>query len=154
MSPTPNARPAQLDNPPPRKRVALAPLFRPGQDPEARQAAGIESVGLLGTRYTMEQSFYRGRLTDQHDLNVIVPAEIDRASVHNVIYDELCKGQIREPSRELFRRIVETLATEGAEGIILGCTEIGLLLGPSDVGQPLFDTTQIHARAAVDRALE
>jgi aspartate racemase len=120
---------------------------------DAVRARGVRKVGLLGTRFTMEEPFYRERLTSRFGLEVLTPGEADRARVHSVIYEELCFGVTREPSREDFRRIAAAMADAGAEGIILGCTEIMMLLGPDDVRVPVFDTTAIHAHAAVDRAL-
>ena len=120
---------------------------------QAIRRAGLTTVGLLGTRFTMEQDFYRGRLTDRHGLRVIVPAPVDRETVHRVIYEELCRGQVREDSRAHYCRIIEQLVEAGAEGIILGCTEIALLVGPGDASAPLFDTTGLHARAAALWAL-
>ena len=119
----------------------------------AIKAAGHLSVGLLGTRFTMEQDFYRQRLQDRHGLQVIVPEADDRRVVHDVIYDELCRGLVRDDSREAYRRIMEDLVARGAEAIILGCTEIGLLVGAQDARVPLFDTTALHAAAAVEAAL-
>jgi aspartate racemase len=114
---------------------------------------GLKKVGLLGTRFTMEEAFYKDRLIDKHGLEVIIPPADEREIVHRVIYDELCLGEIKGASKEAFTRIMEHLIASGAEGIILGCTEIGLLVGPQDSSVPLFDTTQIHAQAAVDHAL-
>jgi aspartate racemase len=114
---------------------------------------GLEKVGLLGTRFTMEQDFYRGRLCEAHGLEVLIPPEEDRARVHAVIYDELCHGEIHPDSRAEYRRIVDDLVTRGADGVILGCTEIGLLIGRQDAAVPLFDTAQIHAERAVEYAL-
>lgn len=124
-------------------------------DPTAGEAirAGFSAVGLLGTRFTMEEEFYRARLRERHGLAVIVPAAPEREIVHRVIYEELCLGRIREDSRAEFRRILAGLAERGAQAVILGCTEIGLLVGPGDAPVPLFDTTAIHARAAAERAL-
>lgn len=124
-------------------------------DPTAARikAARVGTVGLLGTRFTMEQEFYRGRLEGEHGLRVIVPGEADRATVHRIIYDELCLGQINEGSRAEYRRIMARFVERGAEAIILGCTEIMLLVGPDDASVPLFDTTRIHAEAAVELAL-
>jgi len=115
--------------------------------------AGVEKVGLLGTRFTMEEAFYRGRLQDLHGLDVLVPPAEEREVVHRVIYEELVLGKIRPESRSEFQRIVGAMEGSGAEGVILGCTEIGLLLGPGDAGVPLFDTALIHAEAAADHAL-
>jgi aspartate racemase len=119
----------------------------------AVRAAGLQTVGLLATGYTMEQDFYVGRLRDRHGLDVLVPDEADRRVVHAVIYDELCVGVVRDASRDEYRRIVASLVERGAEGILLGCTEIDLLIGPEDAAVPVFDTTALHARAAVDLAL-
>lgn len=116
-------------------------------------AAGHRTVGLLGTRFTMEQDFYRERLREVHGLQVIVPDADDRSLVHDVIYDELCRGVVRDSSREAYRRIMDALVASGADAIILGCTEIGLLVGAQDARVPLFDTTALHANAAVDAAL-
>jgi aspartate racemase len=114
---------------------------------------GIKCIGLLGTRFTMEEEFYKGRLVDKHGLDVIIPDDEGREIVHRVIYDELVLGQIKPASREQYVRIMAHLAAQGAEGIILGCTEIGLLVGDQDSPVPLFDTTRIHAVAAVEYAL-
>jgi len=114
---------------------------------------GLHQVGLLGTRFTMEKDFYRGRLEDEHGLSVLIPLEDDRKTVHEVIYHELVLGEIRERSRERYLEIIQRLADRGAEGIILGCTEIGLLLKQQDVQLPVFDTAQIHAWIAVQAAL-
>ncbi len=114
--------------------------------------AGLERVGLLGTRFTMEEDFYRGRL-EAHGLSVIVPDAPSRDVVHRVIYDELCRGDVLEQSRAEFRRIIRTLVERGAQGIILGCTEIGMLVTESDSPVPLFDTTVVHAEAVVELAL-
>jgi aspartate racemase len=116
------------------------------------RAAGISKVGLLATRFTMEQDFYRGRL-ERNGLEVVVPDADERTEIHRVIYDELCLGMIRDESRETYRAIMASLVKRGAEGLILGCTEIGLLVGASDTTVPVFDTTRIHAEAAVDWAL-
>lgn len=117
-------------------------------------AAGHSVVGLLGTRFTMEQPFYRDRLSARHGLAVVVPDTEDRATVHRIIYDELCLGLIRPESRLEYRRIMRALSDQGAQAIILGCTEITLLVGQEDSALPLFDTTAIHARAAARKALE
>ena len=119
---------------------------------EAILATGKKTVGLLGTRFTMEQDFYRGRL-EQHGLKVLVPTEADRETVHRVIYEELCVGQISAESRKDYLRIIDALGDAGAEGVIEGCTEIGLLVQSQHTDMPLFDTTEIHAQAAVARAL-
>ncbi len=120
---------------------------------EAVLEQGIERVGLLGTRFTMEEDFYKGRLAEDHGLEVLVPDAEDRAIVDRVIFSELCLGKILEESRSEYERIIRGLADRGAEGVILGCTEIGLLVGPDDSALPVFDTTRIHSVTAVDRAL-
>jgi aspartate racemase len=119
----------------------------------AIRAAGLRCVGLLGTRFTMEERFYRGRLVEQHGLEVLVPEAADRAVINRVIYEELCLGVIREESRAQYRAVIERLVEQGAEGVILGCTEITLLVSQADSAVPLFDTTRLHALAAVDFAL-
>ena len=115
-------------------------------------AAGCKKVGLLGTRFTMEQAFYTDRL-QQYGLQVSIPNQQDRDIVHRVIYEELCLGVLRDESRDHYRRIMAGLVAQGAEAIILGCTEIALLVDQSDAAVPLFDTTRIHAGKAVDMAL-
>jgi aspartate racemase len=120
---------------------------------DAVRARGLQTVGLLATAYTMEQDFYVGRLRDRHGLEVLVPGEADRAIVHRVIYDELCVGVVEDASRAEYRRIMATLAERGAEAILLGCTEIDLLVGPEDSPVPVFDTTRLHAERAVELAL-
>jgi aspartate racemase len=116
------------------------------------RAAGLARIGLIATRYTMEQDFYRGRLATRHGLEVLVPAEPDLTLVHDVIYDELCQGRVSDESREQYRRIIAALEGAGADGIIYGCTEIDLLVGPQDAAVPVFDTTRIHVEAAVEWA--
>ena len=124
-------------------------------DPTAQRikAAGIRRVGLLGTAFTMEQDFYKGRLARQHGLDVLVPDAPDRALVHRVIYEELVQGRIEPASREAYRGVIARLVDRGVEAIILGCTEIMLLVGQEDSAVPLYDTTLLHAEAAVERAL-
>ncbi|WP_429035441.1 aspartate/glutamate racemase family protein [Aeromonas veronii] len=117
------------------------------------RADGITRVGLLGTRFTMEQDFYKGRLQDRFGLAVLVPDEAGRERVHRIIYDELCLGEIRESSRAEYLAIIAGLAAAGAEAVILGCTEIALLVGDARAAVPLYDTTAIHAEAAVALAL-
>ena len=109
---------------------------------------------LLATRYTMEQGFYKGRLRDKHGINVQVPDTGGRALVHGIIYEELCQGNIRDESKQKYLAIVEQARLSGADGLILGCTEVGLLLSAADVNLPVFDTTEIHARAALDFAFD
>ena len=123
-------------------------------DPTARaiQQAGHTTVGLLGTRFTMEQDFYRQRL-EQHGLTVLTPGEADRERVHQIIYQELCLGQVRDASRQAYLRVIAELGAQGAQAIILGCTEIGLLVQPEHCKLPLFDTTALHARSAAHWAM-
>ncbi|MDA1782600.1 aspartate/glutamate racemase family protein [Bacillus cereus] len=113
----------------------------------------IQKVGLLGTKYTMEQDFYKSRI-EEHDIKVIVPSGTNREKVNEVIYTELCLGKIVVQSREYYKRVIEELVQEGAQGIILGCTEIGLLIKQENVSVPIFDTTHIHAIEAVKVALD
>jgi aspartate racemase len=120
---------------------------------EAIKARGITSVGLLATRYTMEQDFYRDRLSQRHGLEVLVPDEPGRTVVHDVIYEELVHGRVEERSRAAYRDVMTRLVERGAEAIILGCTEIELLVREADATVPLFDTTRIHAERAVELAL-
>jgi aspartate racemase len=120
---------------------------------EKIKAAGISRVGLLGTRFTMEHDFYKGRLIDKFGLDVLTPGESEREMVHHVIYDELCLGIVRQESREQYIQTMDKLVRAGAEGIILGCTEIELLVHDGDSQVPLFPTTRIHAIAAVEYAL-
>lgn len=115
--------------------------------------AGVAVVGLLGTRFTMEQDFYRDRLRERHGLDVLVPPQDDRDAVHRIIYEELCMGQVVPASRLQFVRIMADLAARGAQAIILGCTEFAMLVGAEDATVPLFDTTRMHALAAVALAL-
>lgn len=112
----------------------------------------LSRIGLLGTRFTMEQAFYRGRLQAQ-GIEVLTPNEADREIVHRIIYEELCLGKIKDDSREEYRRIIHSLEQQGAQGIIFGCTEITLLVGAEDASVPVFDTTAIHAEAAAAFAL-
>ena len=121
---------------------------------EAIKERGLSKIGLLGTKFTMEEDFYRGRLVEKHGLDVLIPETEDREIVHRVIYDELVLGEIKSESREAYKQIIEKLIAAGAQGIILGCTEIGLLVKDGDSRVPLFDTTYIHAVSAVEYALE
>ena len=121
---------------------------------EAVRGEGLQTVGLLATRYTMEQDFYVGRLRDAHGLELVVPGEPDRTIVHDVIYDQLCIGVVDDHSRREYRRIMRDLVDRGAQGILLGCTEIDLLVGDEDAPVPVFDTTRLHARRAVGLALK
>ena len=113
----------------------------------------IQKVGLLGTRFTMEGDFYKKRLKDNYDIEVIIPEDADRQIIHDIIYNELCLGIIKDDSRQKYIDIINKLCANGAEGIILGCTEIPLLIKQSDVLIPVYDTTKIHAESAVDFAL-
>jgi aspartate racemase len=124
-------------------------------DPTAERirSAGLRRVGLIGTAFTMEQDFYRGRLAERFGLDVIVPGPEDRATVHRVIYEELVAGKILPASREAYRGVIARLVEAGAEAVILGCTEIMLLVRPEDSAVPLLDTTALHAEAAIEAAL-
>ncbi|KRE93382.1 aspartate racemase [Paenibacillus sp. Soil766] len=115
--------------------------------------AGIKKVALLGTAFTMEQDFYKGRLVDKYQLEVLIPNAVSRKIVHDIIYEELCLGTINEDSKQSYIEIIQDLVNEGAEAVILGCTEITLLIAQQDAPVPLFDTTKIHAEYAVDFAL-
>lgn len=138
-------------------RVAAAvriPLLHIADPTAARiRALGVGTVGLLGTAFTMEQDFYKGRLQHRFGLHVLVPEANDRALVHRVIYDELVQGRIEPSSRDTIRAVIARLVERGADAVILGCTEIMLLVRSEDSPVPLFDTTRLHAEAAVDRAL-
>ena len=113
----------------------------------------VKKIGLLGTAFTMEQAFYKGRLTEKYGLEVIVPDPSDRGLVHDIIYRELCMGVVNPTSKQTYLRIVDKLYKMGAEGVILGCTEIGMLIGQNDTDTPLYDTTKIHAQKAVEWAV-
>lgn len=119
----------------------------------AIKKAGYSSIGLLGTRFTMEQDFYKQRLQDKYGLEVLTPSEDDRTKVHDVIYNKLCQGIVEPGDRETYLAIMDKMSEQGAQGIILGCTEIALLVKPEHTAIPLFDTVAIHAQAAVDFAL-
>jgi len=120
---------------------------------EVLKADGVTRVGLLGTAFTMEQDFYKGRLADQHDIKVVVPEPLDREIVHNAIYQELCLGEINPISKQAYLRIINELREQNVDGIILGCTEICMLVNQKDTQIKLYDTTAIHALQAVDQAL-
>jgi aspartate racemase len=124
-------------------------------DPTAKEikAAGIQKIALLGTRFTMMEDFYKGKLIRDHGLDVIIPSDTEMDIIHKVIYDELCLGIVKDSSRGQYKKIIDNLVRNGAEGVILGCTEIGLLIKDADSPIPVFDTTAIHAEAAVDYAL-
>lgn len=115
---------------------------------------GVHRPGLLGTKFTMEESFYKGRLQEKYGLEVIVPVDTDRNAVDGIIYNELCVGVIKQASKERFQEVIKGLVSNGADGVILGCTEIPLLVSQEEVDVPLFDTTTIHSRAAVKLALK
>jgi len=121
---------------------------------EAIMEKKLDKVALLGTRFTMEEDFYKKTLREKYKLNVIIPSESDREVIDHVIYTELCRGIMNQSSREQFKAIIEKLASNGAQGVILGCTEIPLLISQQDAEIPLFDTTKIHAQAAVEMALQ
>lgn len=125
-------------------------------DPTANaiRQAGLTTVGLLGTRFTMEQDFYKHRLQEKHGLTVLTPNAADREDVHRIIYEELCLGVMQENSRAIYRRVMANLVEQGAQAIILGCTEITLLVGAEDASVPLFDTTYLHARQAALHSLQ
>ncbi len=114
---------------------------------------GFSKVGLLGTKFTMEEDFYKKRLKEKYDIEVIIPEKEERETIHNIIYNELCLGKITGTSKDKFLKIIKNLNTNGAEGVILGCTEIPLLIKAGDVEIPIFDTTTIHAKASVEFAL-
>jgi aspartate racemase len=120
---------------------------------DAIRQAGLKTVGLLGTRFTMEQPFYRDRLQERHGLKVLIPDSEERAMVHRVIFDELCQGKVVDASRRDYAKVIERLVAQGAEAVILGCTEISLLIGRQECAVPLFDTTSLHARRAAEWAL-
>jgi aspartate racemase len=134
--------------------VSISTLHIADPTADKIKAAGFQRIGLLGTAFTMEQDFYKGRLQQRHGLEVIVPDENDRRIVHEIIYKELVLGQIRPESRQAYRAIIACLIERGAQAVILGCTEIMLLVSDEDSAVPLFDTTTIHALAAVDWALK
>ncbi|WP_340699529.1 aspartate/glutamate racemase family protein [Vibrio harveyi] len=115
---------------------------------------GIKKVGLLGTRFTMEQDFYKQRLIDKFGVDVVVPSSDDQTIVHDVIYNELCKGEVHDDSRQHYLTIIEKLVEQGAEAVILGCTEIAMLVESQHTDVKLYDTTEIHAKAAVEKALD
>jgi aspartate racemase len=135
------------------KRIGIPLLHIADPTAQAIRRAGLRRVGLLGTRFTMEEDFYRGRLGAKHGIEVLVPGDAERADVHRIIYDELCRGTVVSKSKERYLEIIRGLAARGCEGIVLGCTEIMMLVGERDVAVPVFDTTTLHASAAVDRAL-
>lgn len=135
------------------RAVALPFLHIVDPTAAAIQAAALSTVGLLGTRFTMEQDFYLARLRDRHGIEALVPEKEDRDTVHRVIYDELVNGQVLPASRAKYLAVIDRLQARGAEGIILGCTEISMLIAPGSLDLPCFDTTELHAGAAVEFAL-
>lgn len=135
------------------KNIGIPILHIADASAERIKARHFHKVGLLGTMFTMEEDFYKGRLEKKHGLEILVPGKEDREIVHQVIYDELVLGKIEASSKKQYRRIIDDLVQNGAEGILLGCTEIGLLVKEEDSKVPLFDTTLIHAEAAVEYAL-
>lgn len=137
-----------------RSAVAVPVIHIADATADAARAHGVSTLGLLGTSFTMEEPFYRGRLQQEAGLKVLIPDTSDRNWIHRIIFEELVHGIIRDESRQEYREVMRSLVATGAEGIILGCTEIGLLVGPEDAPQvPLLDTTEIHALAAVEAAL-
>lgn len=134
-------------------QITVLPLLHLGDATAAAvTGAGISRIGLLGTAFTMEQDFYRDRLA-AHGLDVLVPDEDDRAEVHRIIYEELVVGVVRDDSRDAYRKVIQRLVDRGAEGVILGCTEIELLITQDDSPVPVFPTTRLHAELAADHAL-
>ncbi|MFP4377263.1 MAG: aspartate/glutamate racemase family protein [Spirochaetales bacterium] len=133
-------------------RISVPFLHIADVSARAIRARGLDRAGLLGTRFTMEEAFYRAKI-EEHGIAVLVPEEADRALVDGVIFRELCLGRIHRESREAFVRVMDALERRGAECIIAGCTEIGMLVGPGDTSLPFFDTTRLHAEAAVEAAL-
>ena len=121
---------------------------------DAIKSKGVNKVGLLGTKFTMEQEFYKERLMRVHEIAVIIPNPQDMEKVNKIIYEELCRGKIKESSKELLKKIIEKLVDEGAEGIVLGCTELPLLIKKEDSSVPIFDTCSLHAKKAVEISLE
>ncbi len=121
---------------------------------ESIKKQNLNKIGLLGTKFTMEQEFYKDRLQEKHNIDVVIPNEEDRELVHKIIYDELCLGNIKNSSKKEYVRIIENLVQQGAQGVILGCTEIPLLIKQNDVTVPVFDTTTIHAEFAVLEAIK
>ena len=136
------------------ERAVKLPIFHIA-DPTAEEIKrqGIQTIGLLGTRFTMEQDFYKERLRSRHGLEVVIPNREDMDIIHRIIYHELCLGKVEDASRQEYRRIMAQLVAQGAQGIILGCTEISLLVGAADASVPLFDTTGLHASKAAEFAL-
>ncbi len=135
------------------KTISIPLLHIADATAERIKEAGLNRVGLVGTRFTMEMGFYRERLREKHGIEVVVPSAQEREYINHVIYNELVLGILREESKRRFKEIIKGLAEKGAQGVILGCTEIPLLIKQEDVDMPVFNTTEIHAKAAVDFAL-
>jgi len=134
-------------------RISIPLLHIADATADQVKAQGLQRVGLLGTKFTMEQDFYRQRLSAKHGLEVLVPDLPGRDALHHIIYDQLCQGQIEPPSRQVVLSLCQELVDAGAEGVVLGCTELELLVAPDQATVPLFATTRIHAEAAVNLAL-
>lgn len=135
------------------KNISIPLLHIVDVTAEEIRRQGLKTVGLLGTKFTMEEDFYKGRLKDQHGIEVMIPDEKGRNAIHDILYTELCLGEIKQLSKDKFKTIIANLKNRGAEGIILGCTEIPLIVEQKDYDLPLLDTTALHARAAVEYAL-
>lgn len=135
------------------EKVGLPVIHIGDATAEVIKRKGMDTLGLVGTRYVMEGDFYRKRMKEKHGIDVLIPAEEKRGKVHDIIYNELCKGEVKNESKNTLLKILHDLVNSGAEGIILGCTELPLYITEEDIDIPLFDTTSIHAEAAVDRAL-
>jgi len=136
------------------QQIAIPLLHIADATAEKLKADNVRKAGLLGTRFTMEQDFYKGRLVEKHSIDVLVPEAQACDSVHEIIYTELCQGVIRAESKTVYLEVMDSLVKQGAEAIILGCTEIALLVAQQDTDIPLYDTTAIHAEKAVQFALE
>lgn len=136
------------------QRVGLPVIHIGDATAEVIKERNMDTVGLIGTKYVMEEDFYRRRLKERHDIDVLIPDKRNRNKVHEIIYNELCKGVVKEPSKNNLLDMIDDLLDRGAQGIILGCTEIPLYISEEEVGSPLFNTTKIHAEAAVDYALK
>ena len=137
-----------------KKHIKIPILHIADATAEVIKQKDIKTVGLLGTGFTMEREFYKGRLKEEHGINVLTPDQTDRKIIHDVIYDELVLGTVKETSKAEYLRIIKKLAEEGAEAVILGCTEIGMLVNQDDTDIILLDTTEIHAQKAVEKALK
>ncbi len=136
------------------ERVDLPVIHIGDSTAEVIKERVMSTVGLVGTKYVMEGEFYKRRMEERHGIEVLIPGKENRDKVHDIIYNELCKGEVREESKDSLLKMLQDMVERGAEGIILGCTEIPLYVTEDDIDTPLFDTTAIHAEAAVDRAIE